>query len=526
MTSTTPWQSARVPRFPKLKGDLRCEVLIIGGGITGLTTAYLLTKAGKQVCLLERDRLGGGDTGCTTAHLTFVTDVRLPNLVSTFGRDGARLAWEGGAAAINTIEEIVRRAAIDCEFRRVPGFLHASLESDRDEAKDLKKGCRLANEIGFAATFLSSVPRIGKVGIRFPNQAKFHPMRYLAGLATAVKDAGGRIYEESEAAEFSENPRTVKANGKRIECKFIVIATHVPLVGEAGMMGAALFQTKLTSYSSYAIGARIPKRAFPEASFWDTSDPYFYLRIDRDNRGDYAIFGGEDHKTGQAQDAEARFGRLEARLKRLIPEAKVDHRWSGQVVETHDGLPYIGETAKGQFAATGFSGNGMTFGTLAGMMACDAALGRENPWQQLFAADRKKVRGLWDFVKENFDYPYYLLRDRIAGADGHSTRSVKRGEGKVLKVNGERVACSRDADGKLTCLSAICTHMGCVVHWNQAEKTWDCPCHGSRFQTTGEVLAGPAETPLEHVEAPPNTAANGRTGKPPHRRSAAAKSGR
>jgi glycine/D-amino acid oxidase-like deaminating enzyme/nitrite reductase/ring-hydroxylating ferredoxin subunit len=499
-------------------------VLIIGGGITGLTAAYLLAKAGKQVCLLERARLGGGDTGCTTAHLTHVTDVRFPKLVSTFGRDGARLAWEGGAAAINTIEEIVRREAIDCEFRRVPGFLHAPLESDRNEAKDLEKDCRLANEAGFAATFLPSIPQIGKPGVRFPNQAKFHPMRFIAGLATAVKNAGGRIFEESEATEFSEDPRTVKANGKQIECEYIVVATHVPVVGETGMVGAALLQTKLTSYSSYAIGARIPKGVFPVASFWDTSDPYFYLRIDRTNRGDYAIFGGEDHKTGQAHDLESRFRRLESRLKRLIPEAKVDCRWSGQVVETHDGLPYIGETAKGQFAATGFAGNGMTFGTLAAMMACDAALGRQNPWQQLFAVDRKKIRGVWDFVKENFDYPYYLLRDRFTGAHGGSTRDVKRGEGKVLKVNGDRVACSRDDDGKLTCVSAICTHMGCVVHWNEAEKTWDCPCHGSRFQMTGEVLAGPAEAPLEKLEAPSTRAADGRNGKSPRRRSTAAKS--
>jgi Rieske Fe-S protein len=281
-----------------------------------------------------------------------------------------------------------------------------------------------------------------------------------------------------------------------------VITTHVPLVGEAGMIGATLFQTKLAPYSTYAIGARIPGGQWSEASYFDTADPYHYLRIDQGAKHDYAILGGEDHKTGQADDVEERHARLEELLKKLVPSAKVDHRWSGQVIETHDGLPYIGETAQGQFAATGFAGNGMTFGTLAGMMACDAVFERENPWKGIFDVNRKKVQGAWDFVKENVDYPYYLVRDRLTGAEAGSADEIKRGEGKLLKNGGGRVACSRDESGKLTAVSAVCTHMGCIVHWNRVERTWDCPCHGSRFLPTGEVLAGPAESPLEPVDAP------------------------
>jgi len=501
MTSKTPWQGTRLPRFPKLRENLRCDVLVIGGGITGLTAAYLLAKVGKKVCLLERGRLAGGDTGCTTAHLAMVTDLRLSELASSFGNEGARLAWEGGAAAINTIEEIARRENIDCEFRRIPGFLHASLKSDRDETRDLQRDCQLANKLGFGASFVPLVPQVGKPGIRFPNQAKFHPLKYLSGLAKATAGAGGHIFEDSEAVEFLENSRAVTANGKRVECDLIVIATHVPLVGEASLTSATMLQTKLAPYSTYAIGAKIPKGFSPEASFWDTSDPYYYLRIDEGDRADYAIFGGEDHRTGQAANLEDRIARLEERLQQLIPHAKVECHWSSQVVETHDGLPYIGEMTDGQFEATGFAGNGLTFGTLGGMMACDAALGRHNPWQDLFHVNRKKISGVWGLVKLGLDYPYYFLRDRFA-TDGHSTREVKRGSGKVLKLNGELVACSRDDDGEVSGVSAVCTHMGCIVHWNEVERTWDCPCHGSRFQTTGEVVAGPAETALNKVEAP------------------------
>ncbi len=220
-----------------------------------------------------------------------------------------------------------------------------------------------------------------------------------------------------------------------------------------------------------------------------------------------------------------RFSDLRARRYTLVPEVKtIDHEWSGQVIETNDGLPYVGETAERQFAAKGFSGNGMTFGTLGAMMACDAVLRRDNPWQDLFSVNRKKLRGgTWDYLKENFDFPYYLVADRFTPAEGNSPRSVARGEGKILQIDGQRIACFRDDNGKLSQMSAVCTHLGCQVRWNNAERTWDCPCHGSRFQATGEVLAGPAESPLEPVKrktaAKHLTATTVRKKKPRGRRS-------
>ena len=214
-----------------------------------------------------------------------------------------------------------------------------------------------------------------------------------------------------------------------------------------------------------------------------------------------SCLGGEDHKTGQEPDTERCYRRLEQRLTALVPGIELTHRWSGQVIETPDGLPYIGASADHQYAATGFSGNGLTFGTLAAMMTTDAILGRRNPWADLFDPGRKALgSGLWDYLKENADYPYYMIRDRFAGAQGRSLREVRRGEGKVIERNGQKAAVYRDAAGAVTIRSATCTHMGCLVAWNPAERTWDCPCHGSRFTPAGDVLAGPAETPLPAIE--------------------------
>lgn len=497
MKTTTPWQSIEVPEFPALDRDLIVDVVVVGGGITGLTTAYLLAKEGRRVCLLERNRLAHGDTACTTAHLAFVTDARPSQLEGTFGQSAASLAWRGGAAAIQCIEEIVVREGIDCELSRIPGFLHGSLSSTHDETKKMESEAHLAREWGFSATFIRSIPRIGKPGILIPHQAKFHPLKYLSRLAQAARNSGAMIFEHSEAEEFSENPRRMKSNGYRILCHEIVIATHVPLVGESGFVRGSLLQTKLAGYTTYAVSAKIPAGYLPEASFWDTSSPYYYLRVDGGPSHDSVIFGGEDHRTGQESDSVERFERLEQRLASLVPHTEFDHRWSGQVIETPDGLPYIGETAKKQFVATGFGGNGMTWGTLAAVMISDAINNRHNPWKSLFDPARKKISGLWTFVRNGLDYPYYLFGERILGHVTESLQALRNGEGKILRIQGKQVACSRNENGELQAVSAVCPHMGCLVHWNCAEQSWDCPCHGSRFQATGEVMAGPAESPLE-----------------------------
>jgi glycine/D-amino acid oxidase-like deaminating enzyme/nitrite reductase/ring-hydroxylating ferredoxin subunit len=492
--------SAAMPHYPAIDRNLEVDVVIVGGGITGLTTAYLLKRAGQRVAVLDRFEIGGVDTMCTTAHVTCVTDSDLHQLIDAFGRDHAQAVWDAGQAAIQQIETIVREETIACEWRRVTGYRFLAPDDRQATTKELAEEAQLAIALGFQAELVEAVPLVRRPGIAYPGQAKFHPRKYLAHLAAIVDGNGSFVFAHTACDEIVETPMAVKSGPFQIATRYVVLATHNPIVGTTGFAAASLLQTKLSLYSSYVVGGRIALGTAQEALFWDTDQPYHYLRIDRHSDHEYAIFGGEDHKTGQVVDTSSRFDKLEAAVTALLPQIDLTHRWSGQVIETADGLPFIGETAERQFAATGFAGNGMTFGTLAAMMARDAALGRKNPWSELFDVGRTKIKaGARDYLKENLDYPYYMVRDRLAGTHGESVQDVARGEGKLLYLDGRRVAVSRDADGTLRSVSAVCTHLGCLVGWNAAEQTWDCPCHGSRFLPNGSVLAGPAESPLEKM---------------------------
>ena len=512
-TTTSYWiDTTPAPRFPALKEDTAVDVLVVGAGITGITAAYLLKRAGCSVALVEKDRCLNGETSFTTAHLTCVTDTPLSDLVKNFGRDHAQAVWDAQFAAIDTIDQTVRREQIKCQFDWVPGYLfNTSAETCRGEqeknAIDLAHEAQLARELGFDAEFTKCVPVFHRPGVRYENQAKFHPRKYLLALLQLLGDSGCHVYEDTEIESIEGTPITATTrDGHRIHCEHVLVATHVPLQGKTGLLPATVLQSKLAPYSSYVVGGWAPRGSVPEGLFWDTGDPYDYLRVDRKGDHDYVIFGGEDHKTGQVEHTIECFNRLEQRLKEILPDVSVTHRWSGQVVETNDGLPYIGETSERQYVATGYSGNGMTFGTLSAMMFADHVMKQPNPWAELFDPARTKVKGgLWDYVKENKDYPYYLVRDRFAGTTGESLRAVARGTGQVIDLNGQAAAVHRALDGKVHVRSAVCTHMGCYVHWNDGESTWDCPCHGSRFKVTGEVIGGPAEQPLAELDVKEKT---------------------
>jgi glycine/D-amino acid oxidase-like deaminating enzyme/nitrite reductase/ring-hydroxylating ferredoxin subunit len=502
MTNVPFWvDSAPIQKFPRLQRNINVDVVVIGAGVTGITVAYLLKKSGSTVALIERERVASIDTGHTTAHLTYVTDVELQELARNFGENHAQATWDAGAAAIDEIERIVGEEGIECEFTRVPAYLHARVDgSHKKEVSSLTKEADLAAKLGFEAACLKSIPYFNLPGVRFANQAKFHPRKYLRSLVEKIPGNGSHVFEKSAATEFDTKRRRVRVNRSWISFDRVVMATNNPLVGFASVVGATLLQTKLSLYTSYALGARVPSGTVPEALFWDTRDPYDYLRIDRHRDFDYVIYGGEDHKTGQKKQTEKAYARLFGRLKKIIPESRVDHRWSGQVICTPDGLPYIGENAEHQFVATGYCGNGITFGTVAATMARDWATGQKNPWSDLFAVDRKKLKGAaWNYLRENKDYPYYMIKDWLARPEADSVRKLKRGDGMIIGSRGKKRAVFRDENGKLCQLSPVCTHLGCLVRWNPAESTWDCPCHGSRFKPTGEVIAGPAEEPLAPI---------------------------
>lgn len=504
-TDTIPYWSTSTTfrRFPALDADATTDVVVVGAGVTGLTAAYLLARAGRQVVVLERDRCANGDTGHTSAHLTMVTDTRLPDLVTRIGRAGAQAVWDGGRVAIETVDAIVREHAVDARFQWVDGYLHAPRAREGRESTGLEDDVRLAREMGFDAEFVQPAPSTDQPAARFARQARLHPRRYLAGVAEACAGLGVLIFEHSPVDAFGEDRQSVRVGDHTVRCGDVVVATHNPMAGFAGLLSATAFQTKLALYTSYVVAGRVPSGAVPDALWWDTGDPYDYLRVEPQPDWDVVVFGGEDHKTGQQPDTEGCFQRLEARLEAMLPNVDITHRWSGQVIETPDGLPYIGQVTEHQYAATGYAGNGLTFGTLAGMMIADAILGRQNRWRDLFDPGRLATgREFRAYVEENIDYPYYFIRDRLGAPEGRSIEEVSPGQGVVIEHDGAKVAAYRDRSGRLMLRSAACTHLGCVVAWNPAERTWDCPCHGSRFTPTGDVISGPAQKPLSEVDWP------------------------
>ncbi len=498
MKHETAWNLPDAPSFPALSQDATADVLIIGGGITGVTAAYLLAKAGRSVILVEKEKLFGGETGHTTAHISYPTDMRLRDLVKTFGHNHAQAVWDACLASADHIRRHICAEEIDCGLRQVPGYLYAAPNADDAEKDRLHHDAGLADDMGFDAEYVEQCPVTQRPAVRFSNLMKFHPTQYVLALALVAQKSGAQIYEGSEVEEFDSKARTVRCNGRQISYQHVFIATHVPLQGVAGTLSAMLLQTKLAGYSTYALEAELPMELVPEALWWDTSDPYFYIRTDKVGDTMRTIVGGEDHKTGQTNDTETCYAALEKRLHAVFPSARVTRRWSGQVIETVDGLPYIGEYA-GQFVATGFSGTGMTFGTLSALMFADHVQGIANPWKDLFHVERKELSSTWSYLKENKDYPYYLTKSLFMGGN-RQPQDLAPGEGAVLRWQGKKVAASKDDKGKVTLVRAICPHLGCVVGWNNADQTWDCPCHGSRFTAEGQVIAGPAESPLEPVQ--------------------------
>ncbi len=495
MIATKPlWADTRYePVFRPLEKDLEADVAIVGAGITGLTAAYLLERAGKRVVVLEARQVLAGVTGSTTSHLTQLVDTRYHELEKKFGHEGAKLVASSNAAAIDLIEKIVREQALPCGFDRVPGYLYAETT---EQAAELELELAAAMRAGLSATASSTppLPFAVKGAMRVENQGQLDPRAYLAPIAIALNANGSSIYTESPVVSISESDTCMleTANGAVVRAPFVLVATHSPL-------NVLLLQTKIAHYQSYVVSG--PVTTPLNALLNDMYDPYHYIRTQRTSAGLQLIIGGEDHKTGQEKDTEAAFERLTAYARRfsMVP----DRRWSAQVVEPVDGLPFIGRNSnsKNVFVATGFSGNGTTFGTIAAMLFTDSVLGKPNPWGALYEATRiKPLASLKSYIAENVDFPLYLAGGALKPAEAHSVAEVGVGEGKIVAVDGKRAAVFRDAKGVLHAVSSVCTHMGCRVAFNSAQTSWDCPCHGSRFSIDGEVLDGPAINPLDRVD--------------------------
>jgi len=499
--------SVKPMAFEKLNSNLETEVLVIGGGIAGLSVAYNLLKNGKKVVLVEDGYIGSGESGRTTAHLTAALDDRYYHLEKIFGEDGARLAAESHTAAIDWIERICMENRIDCNFRRVDGylFLHPS-----DELKNLDKEMEATTRAGLETTMLKEIPGIkARSGpcICFPKQGQFHIMKYLKGLAKAITDLGGKIYTETRATDIKEDG--ADCNGFHITAEQVVVATNSPENNRVTM------HSKQFPFRTYVIGAKIPKGSLKAALWWDTGDldskwytaPYHYIRIeDYDPEFDLLISGGEDHKTGQADTEdipeENRFANLINWTKEHFPMVQeVLYEWSGQVMEPLDYLAYIGKNPGSDniYIATGDSGNGMTHGTIAGLLISDLINKIDNPWEKIYSPKRLPLKVPGKYFKEAANMAAQYA-DYITKADIQEVEELPAGEGAILSKGLKRYAVYKSEHNDVHVFSAVCPHLGCVLQWNGSEKTFDCPCHGSRFTKEGELVNGPADRNLKEIE--------------------------
>jgi glycine/D-amino acid oxidase-like deaminating enzyme/nitrite reductase/ring-hydroxylating ferredoxin subunit len=488
------WVDTRSPGYPKLDHDeLFVDVAVVGGGITGVTAALLLKLAGKKVALLEARHVGSGVTSGTTGHLTEAIDTPYRDLERSFGSDGAALVAASSRAAIETIAELDTRFETQCSFQRLPGYVWSEHSEDVDMlAQELD--CMRRAGLSVAPTS-APLPVPVRAAIRVDNQAQFHPLRYATALAARIPGDGSHVFEQARVQNVDEGEpcRLHVAKGPSLKADKVILATHSPL-------NQVVLQTKVAQYRSYVVSGRVENA--PHGLFWDTADPYHYVRAYRDGNATELIVGGEDHKTGVGEPSDAPFLRLSeyaARFGLKNPR----FRWSAQVVEPLDGLPFIGKNARAEhvYVATGFSGNGLTFGTIAAIILRDACTGAFNPYAELYDPGRlKPFTKLSSFLSENVDYPLHLLSDALKAPTARSLDEIGREGAGIVRVNGRRVAAYRDADGRLHTVSPICTHLGCHVAFNAAEKSWDCPCHGSRFGVDGNVLDGPASDPLERID--------------------------
>lgn len=474
------------------------DVIIAGAGITGITTALLLQLAGKSVLLTEAKSIGFGTTGGTTAHLNSFLDTPYQTLQSKFGDSDARLTAKALQDALDLIEKNVSQYKIDCGYSQLSAFLFSQDEKQTKELEDTYQG---AQECNVKCTWAEKlpVPVNFKKAIEFPGQATFHPLRYIDALVKKFQEAGGVLLEDCRVMSVEEGtPHKVESNRGIFRAEHFVYATHIP-------PGVNLLHFRCAPYRSYAIAAKLKNNAdYPSGLAYDMYDPYHYYRTQEIDGELYFIAGGEDHKTGHVENTNECFEKLEGYLKKYFPIESIKYRWSSQYFEPNDGLPYIGQLPghpDNMYVATGYGGNGMTLSAVAAITLTDMIVSGDSEYRKLFNPNRvKPIAGFVNFVKESADVVGQLIGKILPAGKLQELADLAPGDGKVVNYEGHRVAVFKDEKGNVYPLSSACTHIKCDVAWNKAEKTWDCPCHGSRFSYTGEVMTGPARKALEVIK--------------------------
>lgn len=494
-------------QFLPLAVNINTDVVIVGGGLAGLSVAYTLTMRGHSVVLVEDGQIASGESGRTTAHLASAMDDRFYSLQKIFGKEKTKLIYESHHTAINCIESIVKQENIECDFKRVNGYLfpHPS-----DDLKNLESEYDSARDSGVPVQWVGEVPAM-KIqpakALLFPEQGQFHPVKYMMGLIRAIIQKGGEIYTDTHAEKIDETG-VVTSSGFKVSAKHIVVATNSPFISKY------ILPMKQYAYRTYAIAALIKKNSLPSVLWWDTGDmnidkdtpPYHYIRTQPytiDN--DLLIVGGEDHKTGVMDNLpeNQRYDNLITWTKERFDIEAIVFKWSGQVMEPYDGIGFIGRNVSDKdniYVVTGDSGQGMTHSVIAGMLIPDLIENKENPWEEIYKPGRFNLKASRIFFKETISTLIDYYRTRPDHPASVELASIGINEAALVEFNGQKAGAYRDEKGLLHLVSATCTHLGCTVRWNNVEQTWDCPCHGSRFTIKGEVINGPANDPLDLMD--------------------------
>jgi glycine/D-amino acid oxidase-like deaminating enzyme/nitrite reductase/ring-hydroxylating ferredoxin subunit len=491
------WQEGIEPYLPKnaWNKDETYDMLIVGGGITGLTTALLLQSEGKKCILAEAANLGFGTTGGTTAHLNTIVETTYADVERGFGAENAKLFATSTREAIDLVEGLINRYHIDCDFAYEPGYLLA--ETD-EEMKFLEEIRGSAMRAGVPIEYIDGLqfPTPFNKVCRFELQAQFHPVKYIYGLAKAFEEQGGVILQQCIVQKIESN-NDLEANTTlgTIKSQFAMYATHIP-------PGINLLHFRNAPYRSYAAAFTLKSGTYPGGLIYDLKHPYHYFRTHTINGKEYIIGGGFDHKTAHEKNTNKVFLELEAYMHKYFDIGAIYYKWSSQYFNAADGVPYIGLLPGHDkiYTATGFCGNGITFGSIAGKVICQLITSGDSPYKQLFNPSRiKPIAGFENFVKENADVISKFIGMRFSYEKVKQLAELAPGEAALAEWEGKKLALYKDEQGKIHALDPVCPHARCLVEWNNAERSWDCPCHGSRFGGNGALLTGPATCGLTQV---------------------------
>ncbi|PGS03504.1 FAD-dependent oxidoreductase [Bacillus pseudomycoides] len=490
--------STSFPIFPKLSESIKAEVAIIGAGITGITTAYLLAKEGMKVVLIDSGNILNGTTGHTTAKITAQHDLIYDELIDHFGADQARLYYEANEKALQFIKETVRTNNIDCDFTEEDAYLYTTCN---DGLRKLTKEYEAYKKLNIPCDYVESIPLPISVqgALVMKKQAQFHPLHYLKNLVEQFIEAGGTIYEQTTAIDIEKGfyPQVITKDGHRITCGYVVSCSHFPFYD-----ANSFFFTRMYAERSYVLAIKA-KKDYPRGMYLSIDTPTRSLRYTTVNGEKIILVGGESHKTGQGINTMLHYEALHSFAEETFGIDAIPYRWSAQDLITLDKLPYIGhinENNPNIFVATGYRKWGMTTGTAAAQLLKDSITKIDNPYKELFAPSRFHADpDIKTFVSQNLDVAKHLIEGKLEFAL-RKPEDLENGEGAVVRVHGKRAGAYKDNEGKLHIVDTTCTHLGCEVEWNSGDCTWDCPCHGSRFSIEGDVIEGPADKPLKRVD--------------------------